>query len=94
MTAKDAGLIVGWGNYFEPAGYSPGRASRGASRTGVLEDATPWSWSQGEDVLDPYHTKQVEEYVGMLFVQIYCDEQGTEPVYFLGRFFRQEPGTS
>jgi len=94
VTAKDAGLIVGWGNYFEPAGYSPGRASRGASRTGVLEDATPWSWSQGEDVLDPYHTKQVEEYVGMLFVQIYCDEQGTEPVYFLGRFFRQEPGTS
>ena len=30
----------------------------------------------------------------MLFVQIYCDEQGDEPVYFLGRFYREEPGTS
>jgi len=89
--------IVGWGNYYEPAGYSPGRFSKGAHRTGLLEDTTPWSWNidenDGLDLNDP--TKNVkEEYSGMLFVLIYCDDQFDESVYFMGRFVRQEPGQS
>lgn len=97
LPAKDAGLIVGWGNYWEPAGYSPGRFSRGADRTGVLEDTTVWSWDLTQpgnlDTLSPENNAN-EEYAGMLFIQIFCDEQGTEPVYFMGRFVRSETGTS
>ena len=44
LTAEGAGLIVGWGNYYEPAGYSPGRFSKGAARTGKLEDTSSWTW--------------------------------------------------
>jgi hypothetical protein len=86
--------IIGWGNYYEPAGYSPGRFSRGADRTGLLEDTTTWTWDLSEflDMQSPKNN-QVKEYAGMLFVMIYCDEQGDEPVYFLGRFLRQEPGS-
>jgi hypothetical protein len=95
LTAEGSELIVGWGNYYEPAGYSPGRASRGAERTGLLSDDVSWSWdtSQSLDPLSPENNAN-EEYAGMLSVMIYCDEQGTEPVYFLGRFFRNEPGAS
>ena len=94
LVAKDAGLIVGWGNYYEPAGYSPGRFSRGAARTGILEDNATWSWDLSDilDLQSPANNAN-EEYSGMLFVQIFCDEQGDEPVFFMGRLIRQEPGT-
>ena len=96
LPAKGANVIVGWGNYYEPAGYSPGRASLGAARTGKLEDTTAWSFdtetSSNLNLIDPT-TNATLEYAGMLFVNIFCDEQGDQPVYFLGRFFRQEPGT-
>jgi hypothetical protein len=36
----------------------------------------------------------LDEYSGMLFVMIYCDDQYDESVYFMGRFIRQEPGQS
>ena len=94
--ASGSDLVVGWGNYFEPAGYSPGRFSRGASRTGVLEDTTQWTWDLSQGILDLAHPENntSREYAGMLFVMIYCDEQGDDPVYFLGKFYRQEPGVS
>ena len=95
FVAQNANLLVGWGNYFEPAGYSPGRFSRGAARTGVLEDNATWSWDLGEtlDLRSPQNNAN-EEYAGMLFIMIYCDEQGDDPVYFLGKVYRQEPGAS
>jgi hypothetical protein len=93
LTATNADVIVGWGNYFEPAGYSPGRFSRGADRTGLLEDTTTWEWNNS-DLFDPQgvNLANVEE-AGSLFIEIFCDEQGDEPVFFQGRFFRVEPGT-
>lgn len=95
LPAANAGLAVGWGNYWEPAGYSPGRASRGAPRTGMLSDNAPWTWSLDStlDLQNPKNNKKIED-AGMLFINIYCDEQGTQPVYFMGRFFYQEPGAS
>jgi len=95
LNAKDAELLVGWGNYYEPAGYSPGRASRGADRTGLLVDENQWGWQPSPliDLLNPANNKNTED-VGMLFVNIYCDEQGDQPVYFMGRFFRVDPGAA
>jgi hypothetical protein len=94
---QGSGFVVGWGNYYEPAGYSPGRASRGAARTGLLEDATSWTWNvagpQNVDFQNPDNNVN-EEYVGMLFVQFYCDDQGDDPVFFMGRLIRTDPGQS
>jgi hypothetical protein len=94
LTGENAQLVVGWGNYYEPAGYSPGRASKGASRTGLLEDTTQWTWDLNQ-YLDQrsQQNNANQEYSGMLFVQIFCDEQGDEPVFFMGRLIRAEPGT-
>ena len=86
---------VGWGNYFEPAGYSPGRFSKGAERTGLLEDTTPWSWGLSDLLSKDDKSANIEqEFAGMLFVMIYCDDQGDDPVFFMGRFVRMEPGQS
>ena len=97
MTASGAEVVVGWGNYYEPAGYSPGRFSKGASRTGLLEDDTAWSWDLSsllnlDKPKNPKLGNQNEEYSGMLFIMIYCDDQDDQSVYFMGRFIRQEPG--
>jgi hypothetical protein len=95
VPTQGAALVVGWGNWYEPAGYSPGRASKGAARTGILEDATPWSWDiQGQQNID-FQTPETnvnEEYIGMLFLQIYCDDQDNQPVFFMGRLIRADPG--
>ena len=64
----DESQVVGWGNYYEPAGYSPGRFSKGAARTGMLEDTTPWTWdltSPGNLNLDQPADNAKEEYAGM-----------------------------
>jgi hypothetical protein len=90
----DESLIVGWGNYYEPAGYYPGRFSRGASKTGLMQDTTPWSWdlAQWLNLQEPRENLNIE-YAGMLFVMIFCDDHGDEPIFFMGRCLRQEPGT-
>lgn len=85
---------VGWGTFYEPAGYSPGRFSKGAARTGMLSDDATWGWDLTDVTVmtDKKSMNLKEEYAGMLFVMIYCDDQDLQSVYFLGRFIRQEPG--
>jgi hypothetical protein len=85
--------VVGWGHYYEPAGYDPGDFSKGAQRTGLLEDAVQWTWdvSGRLDMRKP-SANQDKEDAGMLYIMIYCDDQGDQPVFFLGHFIRVEPG--
>jgi len=95
LPTPGSGLVVGWGNYYEPAGYSPGRASKGAARTGLLQDDTAWTWdvaqTQNIDFQNPENNVN-EQYIGMLFVQIYCDDQDDKAVFFMGRLIRSDPG--
>ena len=87
--------VVGWGNYYEPAGYWPGRFSLGAGRTGLMQDDKAWSWDLNEWVnINKPKDNAKDEYAGVLFVMIYCDDQDDQSVYFMGRFIRQEPGAS
>jgi hypothetical protein len=86
-------LVVGWGNYYEGAGYSPGQQSLGNPKTGLLVDESNWQYSTMQDTgFDKYSVPNSRKNptAGMLFVMIYCDDQGTKPVYFLGRIFRSE----
>ena len=96
VPAANANLVTGWGNYFEPAGFWPGRQSRGATRTGMLVDTTAWSYQMDSTQIDlqrPENNKKIED-AGMLFLTIYCDDQGDQPVFFMGRLLRQEAGQS
>jgi hypothetical protein len=91
-------LLIGWGNYYQPAGYSPGLFTAGAPKTGLLIDETPWSFDTtgGTTNIDPQSIARTNAIAdaGFLYIMIYADDQGTQPVYFLGRIFRQEPGSS
>ena len=96
LVAGGTELVIGWGNYYEGAGYSPGLQSAKAPKTGKLVDEQAWSFDTTSDPsFDKYSVSRTRsnKMSGMLYVMIYCDDQGTEPVYFLGRLFRQEPGT-
>lgn len=96
LSHESVGLTMGWGNYYEPAGYYPGLQSRGAVRSGLLNDEQVWTFDTTSDPnFDPQNPNMTpwKDGVGMLYVMIYCDDHDG-PVYFLGRFFRQEPGTT
>lgn len=94
---ESAGFVMGWGNYYELAGYSPGLSSRGAPVSGKLEDEQPWSFDTssmpGFDKYNPANNVN-NAGAGVMYIMIYCDAQATQDVYFLGRLFRQEPGTA
>lgn len=96
VVTDSAGLTVGWGNFYEGAGYSPGRSSiPGNPKTGLLTDETSWGFNTAVGTeIDPGSVKDTakNKTAGQMYALIYCDDQGTKPVYFLGRFFRQEPG--
>jgi hypothetical protein len=59
-----------------------------------MQDTTPWSWdlAQWLNLQEPRENLNIE-YAGMLFVMIFCDDHGDEPIFFMGRCLRQEPGT-
>lgn len=88
-----ANIVVGWGNYYEPAGFYPGRFSKNERRTGLLSDDEGWSYDLN-DTVNKEKPMRPDWYAGLLFVMIYCDDQDDKPVYFMGRCIRQEPGQS
>lgn len=90
VTADGSDVIVGYGTYYEPAGYWPGRPSRGDQPTGLLVDESSWSWDMSADPnFDKQATTQ-SKITGYIYAMIYCDYQGPEDVYFMGRIYRQE----
>ena len=91
---ESSGLVVGWGNYYEEAGYYPGRSSTGSPRTGLLVDESTWSFDTTSDPdFDKYSVPNTRgaSTTGLLYAMIYADGHGNKPVYFLGRFWRVEP---
>jgi hypothetical protein len=92
--ASDDSIKIAWGNADQPAGFYPGRYSDGYPPTGLLVDEASWDFNttpNPEFVLNPVsgQTQRVNSYT--MYVMIYAE--WTETVYFIGRFFRQEPGT-
>lgn len=94
LPASNIGMVIAWGNYYEPAGHSPGMASRGAEPTGQLIDETNWTFdTTNQTEFDKYSVENTRKATtaGLLYALIYADDQGDQPVYFLGRFTRSEP---
>ena len=92
--APDPYMIIGWGNHDQPAGYSPGRKSEGFPATGLLVDDSTWSFDNTQNPnfnpLAKPGQKQPAS-VTLLYGAFYAEY--TTPVYFMGRMYRQEPGT-
>lgn len=94
--SQGSNLTIGWGNFFEPAGYSPGRQSKDAVKTGMLTDESSWSFDTTDSSrINRYEQESTKKNpdAGRMYLMIYCDDQGNEPVFFMGRIWRQEPGT-
>jgi hypothetical protein len=96
-----AGLIAGWGNYYDKAGYWPGTSTSGSAdtATGMLSLTMPGlSWNLvGGDAqrVDQQRTPAQNlandtKGVADVAVMIYCDAQKTKDVFFLGRIYRLE----
>lgn len=91
-----AEMIVGWGNYYEAAGYYPSNSSiEGAPKTGLMVDETPWSYSlDNTPDFQVYSIKETREAArlgnaGYAYAMIYCEDElaFANEVYFLGRFW-------
>lgn len=97
LPADQIDPLIQWGNYYEPAGYSPGLASAGSPKSGKLVDESAWSYDLSNSPgFDKYSVENTAKNptAGMAYVLIYCDDQGTEPIYFMGRLFRTEASAS
>ncbi|HWO51287.1 MAG TPA: hypothetical protein VNN23_06810, partial [Ornithinibacter sp.] len=91
-------LIRAYGTFYEKAGFWPGSYSEGDEPTGLLVDETPWEVNPtavGGSYWDPYKLERnlTNTLAAQTFAMIYCDAQGDQDVYFVGRMFRAEPGT-
>lgn len=91
--SDSVGLIVGWGTYYVPAGFWPGQPG-GGPITGMLVDTTPWSWDTNSSLnsqsLTPTSTGMGGiTLAGRVYAMIYCEDQGQQDVYFLGKVLAQ-----
>lgn len=94
FTTPDPSLIIGWGNKDQPAGYSPGRFSDGAEPTGVLVDDAAWAFDMLKNPdFDPNLALGKKEPTSAITAYVMIYAKASEDAYFLGRFYRQEPGT-
>lgn len=88
-------FIIGWGNKEQPAGYSPGLKSAGTKPTGLLVDDSTWDFdcTQGHPNYPQLAAagKVADQWI-TIYAMLYAEY--TRDVFFMGRLFRQEPGTS
>lgn len=87
-------MIIGWGNYAQRAGFSPGRESDGASPTGILVDESTWTFDNTNNPNFNRGARPGQKQSASaitIYAMLYADY--TEPLYFMGRLYRQEPGT-
>jgi hypothetical protein len=92
--APDDSIIIGWGNHDQPAGYSPGSYANGNPLTGTLVDEASWSF---DCMNNPNFDKnarpgqKIPSSAITIHGALYTDYPAN--VYFMGRMFRQEPGS-
>lgn len=97
--APDQSFIIGWGNrsngQFNRAGFWPGSEQYGARPSGLFVDEAPWSF---DNTNNPNYNKLAKPGQRQtasaitIYAMFYCEYK--ESVYFHGRLFRQNPGTS
>lgn len=92
--APDPSIIIGWGNHDQPAGHSPGLASKGYPATGVLVDDSNWNFDCTNNGSFNQQTKPGQTSPAStvtVYGALYAEWD--TPVYFIGRFYKQDQGT-
>lgn len=95
-----AQILVGYGNFYEKAGYWPSTNTLpGAKPTGLFSDQSGFTWDLTDAVygIDPQRSAAenlADPNRADIQMMIYCDAQATQDVYFLCRIYRKEPGTA
>lgn len=95
-----AQILMGYGNFYERAGYWPtSSAIAGTNPTGLLVDEQGFSWDLTDAVYGVDPQRSAAENAGDpnradIWCMIYCDAQAEQEVFFLGRIWRKEPGTA
>lgn len=98
VPVQSAGFLKGWGTGRVKAGYSPGSSGSSHAPTGMLDDTeefsiqAPTGDGNGDWGINPYSERQLSTYAGYLYLMVYCDAQAEQSVFFVGRFYRDEPG--
>jgi hypothetical protein len=90
--------MVGYGNYYEKAGFWPGSSGDGDGATGLLSDEGGFSFDfrqpdlglGGIDVKKDAAYNQKSPNRVTAYVMIFCDADTAHSTYFLGRAFRKE----
>lgn len=93
-------FIVGWGNrqggVYNRAGFSPGSEADGDYPTGLLVDGSTWSYDNTgnrEYKPNPIQAGYKQSAAAItIHAMIYAEYE--ESVYFMGRLYRANPGTS
>lgn len=98
-TLATAKLLASFGSDSGKAGYWPGSDDGSSEPTGLLvQESDVFSWDMsGQADWDPRKPDGGtgnNALLGSVFVMIYCDEQLSQDVYFLGRIYRAEPGVA
>jgi len=90
----DESMVVGWGDWQQPAGYSPGTKTNGDPATGLLIDETGWSFDQTRNQnfdQNPSRGQKEPESAITAYVAFYAEYH--DWVYAFGRIYRKEPGS-
>ena len=100
----DPNMIIGWGDGDQPAGFWPGRFSDAYPATGLFVDEGSWTFDLSAP-LDKSKPGAKRTTDGFMWMAVYADTTAAglaafdvsgidpQPVYFIGRMYRQEPGT-
>lgn len=90
---SSVGAIIGWGTYYVPAGFYPNEPG-GGPISGMLVDTTTWTWDTTKTLnassVNPIgQAPQGPSNAGRIYAMLYCEDQGQQDVYFMGRIYGQ-----
>jgi hypothetical protein len=100
LPADSGSFMIGWGNYYEKAGYWPGSSAKGDAPTGQLVDEVGFSWDYmngNASRIDPQRSYNPSDTLSnyyrdiWAYVMVYCDDSATD-TYFLGRLWNKSYG--
>ena len=88
-------MVMGWGTFEEPAGYSPSSKGAKGKVTGMLEDEQSWNFdtSGSDSQFDPFSAAKTAKIksAGQIYAMVFQD--AADDAYFIGRFFKRPDGT-
>ena len=96
IAVPSASMLRGYGTGKVPAGFWPGDKPFGDPVSGQLVDEGNFAFNLIENTkeISTQEKGHNQSDAGYIYCMIYCDGQAAGSVFFVGRMFRNEPGTT